>query len=153
MDFNLTHSLQDTENYQCQLLIMDWKLAGFRIFFFLLHFSFFTRCAFNYVSFGISHPQGNESMIENALNIVFEDGFLSWRNEWKSILAAKYFWILDFIEWNALFFLCCFRLIHSFLFCIWMDSPALCRRCCFVLCTVCYLFVPIASMMTARKGG
>jgi hypothetical protein len=23
--------------------------------------------------------------------------------------------------------------IDSFLFCIWMDSPALCRRCCFVL--------------------
>ena len=47
------------------------------------------------------------------------------------------FWIL-LMNGNALFFLCCFRLIHSFLFCIWMDSPALCRRCCFVLCAVRY---------------
>ena len=31
--------------------------------------------------------------------------------------------------------------IDSFLFCFWMDSPALCRRCCFVLCAVRYSFL------------
>jgi hypothetical protein len=51
-------------------------IAGFRIFFFSLYFSFFTRfCAFNYISFGISQPQGNEFMIKNALDSAFENDF------------------------------------------------------------------------------
>jgi hypothetical protein len=46
----------------------------------LLHFSFFTRfCAFNYISFGFSQPQGNEFMIKNALDIAFENMEKSWK--------------------------------------------------------------------------